>query len=376
MARPRSTATPLALAWAALIVYASLYPGTGWRVPAADWGWLQLPWPSWFPVFDIVANLLGYLPLGALVYVVMVRGGAGRGAALVAATLAGASLSYALEVLQQFLPARVPSLLDLTLNAAGALLGALTAMALHGLGLLARWQAWRERWFAPASAGALLLLVSWPLGLLFPAPVPLGLGQGWDDAARWLLAQFDGTPWAGDAQALLTPIARSTQPLNRMAESVAVALGVLAPCLVALSAARRGWHRVVLVGGAAALAVGTMTLSTALNFGPDNALAWWTPASGAGLIAGVLLALACCALPQRLLAGLGLVVLTALVTLVATAPTDPYYAQSLQAWQQGRFVRFHGVAQWVGWLWPYAAVAWLLSRLGGDGGRRTRSLQS
>jgi hypothetical protein len=68
--------------------------------------------------------------------------------------------------------------------------------------------------------------------------------------------------------------------------------------------------------------------------------------------------------PQRLAAGLGLVVLSALVVLVAQAPTDPYFADSLQAWEQGRFVRFHGLAQWVGWLWPYAAMAWLLARTG------------
>jgi hypothetical protein len=69
-------------------------------------------------------------------------------------------------------------------------------------------------------------------------------------------------------------------------------------------------------------------------------------------------------LPRRLAAGLGLVVLTGLVVGVAQAPADPYFAQSLQAWEQGRFVRFHGLAQWVGWLWPYAAMGWLLSRLG------------
>ena len=27
------------------------------------------------------------------------------------------------------------------------------------------------------------------------------------------------------------------------------------------------------------------------------------------------------------------------------------------------FIRFHGVAQWVGWLWPYAALAVLLARV-------------
>jgi hypothetical protein len=57
---------------------------------------------------------------------------------------------------------------------------------------------------------------------------------------------------------------------------------------------------------------------------------------------------------------------------MAQAPADPYFAQSLQAWEQGRFVRFHGLAQWVGWLWPYVAMLWLLSRLGAADERPSR----
>jgi hypothetical protein len=60
---------------------------------------------------------------------------------------------------------------------------------------------------------------------------------------------------------------------------------------------------------------------------------------------------------------LGFAALAVLVTLVARAPADPYYAASLQGWEQGRFIRFHGLAQWVGWLWPYAAMVWLLGRM-------------
>ena len=64
-----------------------------------------------------------------------------------------------------------------------------------------------------------------------------------------------------------------------------------------------------------------------------------------------------------MLAGLGLVGLTSLCALVNQAPPDPYAVLSLQGWEQGRFIRFHGLAQWVGWLWPYAAIVWLLARL-------------
>jgi hypothetical protein len=48
---------------------------------------------------------------------------------------------------------------------------------------------------------------------------------------------------------------------------------------------------------------------------------------------------------------------------MSQASEDVYFAQSLQAWEQGRFIRFHGAAQWVGWLWPYAAMGYLLGRI-------------
>ena len=111
------------------------------------------------------------------------------------------------------------------------------------------------------------------------------------------------------------------------------------------------------------LAFAVSTLSTALNFGPEHALAWWTPTTWQALALGVALAALAIGAGPRLSAGLGVAALTTLVVLVAQAPTDAYYAASLQGWEQGRFIRFHGMAQWVGWLWPYAAMAWLLSRL-------------
>ena len=107
------------------------------------------------------------------------------------------------------------------------------------------------------------------------------------------------------------------------------------------------------------------TLSTALNFGPQHALAWSTPQALAALCFAVAIAAALSHLPQRAAAALGLMALTALVTVVAQAPADPYFAQSLQAWEQGRFIRFHGAARWVGWLWPYVAIVYLVARVSG-----------
>lgn len=365
-ARHRSTALPLAAAFAALVVYASLYPFSGWRWPASHslLALLQLPWPPWRDVFDEVSNFAAYVPLGALIFVAVLRSGGGLRTAMASALLCSAGLSYAVEVTQHFLPTRVPSLKDCAFNVAGAVAGSLLAALLHSLGWIDRWHSLRERWFARRSAGALVLLVLWPVGLLFPTPVPLGLGQIWGELRLLAEAVFADTPWALDVAAWL---ADSDKGLVRAApgrrDFIAVALGLAAPCLVAFATTRAGWHRLGLVIGATVLAVGLSTLSTALNFGPSHALAWWSPATAWALVTGFVFALFSIAASPRLAAALGLAAMTALVVLIAQAPADPYYAASLRGWEQGQFIRFHGLAQWIGWLWPYAAMGWLLTRL-------------
>jgi len=363
MAGHRSSAGPLAAMYTALIVYASLYPFSGWQTPGVSiWAFLGLHFPYWWTRFDLVSNLLGYLPLGTLLFGALVRSGLRSSRAAAITVAAGALLSFTMETLQNFLPQRVPSNVDLALNIAGTLCGALLGMALHALGWLQRWQAVRERWFIDHSAGGLVLLVLWPVGLLFPAPVPFGLGQVWPrlrDAATSWLQDSAAAPWFdawlqgdGDASSLSPP-----------SELVAVALGLAAPCLVAYAISRPGWRRMLLALGAVAIGFAAMTLSTALNFAPEHALAWRTPVAMAAVVASVALVMLLAWVPRRAAAGIGLMVLAALVSVIAQAPADAYFAESLQAWEQGRFIRFHGVAQWVGWLWPYVTMAWLLARI-------------
>ena len=367
MVRHRSSASPLALLYAALIVYASLYPFSGWRVPGVPLlAFLVAPWPHWWTGFDLVSNLLGYLPLGALLFGAMVRSGMPAGAALAMAVGGGTALSFGMEFTQNFLPQRVASNLDLALNALGTLIGVALAWLIHRRGGVERWQTARDRWFIGRSAGGLALLLLWPIGLLFPLPVPLGMGQVLGQLLSAVASLVEGTQvdeWFAQWFEAWGDAAAQRVALAPAGEFALVALGLLAPCLVAFTVSRAGWRRIVLVLGAAALASAATTLSTALNFGPEHALAWNTPRVLVAMIAAAVLAMLCSVVPRRAAAGLGLIALTALVTLVAQAPSDPYFADRLQAWEQGRFIRFHGAAQWVGWLWPYAALVYLLLRV-------------
>ncbi|RYF65714.1 MAG: VanZ family protein, partial [Comamonadaceae bacterium] len=115
----KTTALPLALAYAALIVYASLYPFSEWRDQGiAPWAYLSAPWPKYWTGFDFGINVAGYVPLGFLMAlaVLRTRPGAGGWQAVLRAGLAGSAVSFAMETLQSYLPARIPSNVDLGLN--------------------------------------------------------------------------------------------------------------------------------------------------------------------------------------------------------------------------------------------------------------------
>jgi VanZ family protein len=76
----------------------------------------------------LIVNLLAYVPLGWLM-THLLRPRIGRGAAFVVACVGAAGLSLTIEILQQWVTVRVPSLADWSLNCASGAAGALLAAA-------------------------------------------------------------------------------------------------------------------------------------------------------------------------------------------------------------------------------------------------------
>jgi len=365
-AHPReSSALTFTIVFTGLVIYASLYPFTGWFWPAGQplAAMLVPPWPRYHIGFDNGSNFVGYMPLGALAYASALRRGRRPLAAGAIACVLPSMLSWAMEFTQHFLPGRYPSLMDWVLNSLGAAAGVSLAIAVQSAGAGMRWSTLRERWFVPHSGATIALLVLWPVGFLYPRNVPFCQGITWErlqEAAYDVLSDHPLAPWF---EWLWASLGENTGTMSRAAEAFAVALGLLGPCLLAFAISRPGWRRAALVAAAVAVGLAANTLSAALNFGPVHALGWVTSTVPAGLTLGAVLALACVFVGQRPAAALGLVALSINVVLVAQAPSDPYYAESLQQWEQGRFIHFHGLAQWVGWLWPFAALAGLFRRV-------------
>jgi hypothetical protein len=240
-------------------------------------------------------------------------------------------------------------------------LGAVSAWGLEKLGVLQRWSRFRDNWFVDEARGALVLLALWPLALLFPTAVPLGLGQVLDRFALKLTDLLLGTPF------LQWMPVRGAEPqaLLPFAEWLCVALGLFVPCLLGFciigQPVRRAWFLLWVCG----VGLGAMALSAALSFGPEHAWVWSSQAVNVALFSGMVASALLIWVPQRASAALALLALGVQLSLINQAPVSPYFEQALFLWEQGQFIRFHGLAQWLGWLWPFATLVYLLSLLWG-----------
>lgn len=353
----KSAAWPLALIYMGLVVYASLYPFAEWRDQGiTPWAFLSAPLPQYWTGFDVAINVAGYAPLGGLLALSAVRTGRVRYAVLVPIVVA-AVLALGMEMLQTYLPARIPSREDWLLDTLGASLGAVVTVILARLGAIDRWSAIRARWFVPQSRGGMVLLALWPVALLFPPAVPFGLGQVLERLEAGLSDQLEDTPFLEWLPLRETEM----QPLVPGAEMVCVLLGLLIPCLMAFCVVRQRLRRAAVALMTVCAGVAATALCAALSWGPAHAWAWLNLPVQVGMILAVTLALMLAMVPWRASAALLLLSLGIYLSMLNQAPESAYFAQTLHAWEQGRFIRFHGLAQWLGWLWPYATLVYVLS---------------
>jgi VanZ family protein len=82
--------------------------------------------PNRLYVEDVIANIVGFIPLGMILGVYFAFGHS-RSRTILYATLVGGFLSFIIEVLQAFIPRRVSGTTDIITNTLGALIGAVVA---------------------------------------------------------------------------------------------------------------------------------------------------------------------------------------------------------------------------------------------------------
>lgn len=339
----------LALAYLLVIGYASLQPFQDWRWPPEEiLRFLVAPWSRFITFQDVAVNFAAYVPLGLLLSIGWgARYGQARG--VLAATLAAAALSIAMEAVQMFLPLRIASNVDLLANSLGALVGAMAAPLL-----------------APAQ----------PIGgTIHAARRHLFLDGTPADAALvvaglWLATQFHPT-----AQLFGTGAIRATFHLpSYLAYSPALALGGAATVVLLnllgvglmLSAFMRGGNRPMPVIAALVGAALALKLLNALVFLQATApLAWLTPGVVLGLGAGWLVLWGAVRLPRTAQLAVATGCIVAATIVINLAPDNPYQSVPPRLLARGasHFLNFSGMVRALSELWPLLATGLLVYAL-------------
>jgi VanZ family protein len=346
------------LIYTLLIVYASWYPFSGWHdIGIPSFAFLKAPLPHYKTVFDLVTNVLAYIPLGILLVFALyprIR----RGWALLIAVACGALLSATMEAVQTFLPSRVASNLDLLTNVAGVCIGAVAGVLLTRKFMeQSRLLLLRRRWFSFEASRGLIVLALWPLAQIYPQGYLFGHGQLTPIFSNWL---SDWLSVPVDLGAYLRGEADLTVEQYWLSETIIAACGLSGAVLTLLCLLRTRAPKGVLVLLMVGAAVVVKALSSALLFSPENAFVWLTPGAKGGVLIGAIMLAGLAFAPsvaQRRVAVLALV--TSLVA-VNAAPANPYFIATMQTWAQGKFLNFNGAAQFLSLLWPFVTLWFLL----------------
>jgi VanZ family protein len=346
-----------ALVYLFLIVYASCHPFSGWRDSGvSSWAFFAAGMPKYWTGFDVLTNVLAYIPVGGL-GVLLLYPTIRYFFACFLIILLGAALSASLEMAQTYLPSRVPSLLDWLTNVAGTALGAVVGALLTGP-LLAdkRLRELRQRWLVPEASLGMAVLLLWPLAQIYPQGYLFGHGQLLpilsDYLYQWTDVSFDLAAWLRQGREL------SVQQYW-LVETIIVASGFTGVSLSLLCLLRKSAPKTLLLIMLMSSGLLMKSLACALFFTPENVLVWLTPGAQGGCIIGlIMLSGLAYARPvaQRRLAGLTLLLSVVLINLI---PVNPYFAATLQTWVQGKFLNFNGAAQILSLFWPFLAL-WFL----------------
>lgn len=324
-----------------IVVYATLLPFAGWRVPDEfSWAGLVRPYQT---ELDLILNIAAYVPLGLFLAALSMQ--AGWRHALLKAALLASALSFTLEALQLLLPGRVAALHDWLANSAGGLVGAAIAVSTQGRRLGGRLSALRERWLAAGDSaewGALLLLV-WLVAQSNPAVPFFEAGQLANELTRdWQAA--DPGVWA------LLP------------QVIAIALNV---CGFGLFLAVWVHPRIfAAVPALLALAAGLMVkfLAAGLMLKAPLLESWLGPASALGLIAGYFLALLLLGARPRTQLFLATLLIFGGGLMARMAGTYDGFDGMLSLFERShpQLGAFAGLTRWLNELWPVAAFVYLV----------------
>jgi VanZ family protein len=343
-------------AWALTLIVGSLFPIWSWSARGIEpFAFLTEPWPRWWTFRDVSLNVAAYLPIGLLGVLGLWPNVRGRYAIVLSMTI-GALLSLGLEAMQNWLPTRIPSILDVLANVAGTLMGALIAGLLAPRMLRgARRSVWQTQWFQPWSRPGLLLLGAWVLAQCAPQMALFGAPDAalpWGRVLEWL-GETPTPSW------LIVYAAPIQAPAGVLIEAIQVIAAMVAIMLVVAVCTRKKAPRAAIASVAIVLALAGRSALAQWGLPEVDALYWVTPGALGGLICGALLALGVATLnPLARHRALVAALITSL--LAAQFQFNPGYQNHvLDAWTNGSWRNVAGLLAGLATAWPLLVLFWV-----------------
>jgi VanZ family protein len=338
----------LALAYLLTVAYASLQPLRGWRLPPEHlYGFLTAAWPRYITLEDVLANAIAYMPLGLLLALGL-RQFFQPVLSVIAGALLTTTVSIAMESMQLFLPARIPSNIDVLANSTGALIGALAApLFLPSRSIGARLIAWRNLVFQPGALTetGVLIAALWVITQLDPLTQIFGTGN--------LRATFD-----------LPLYFFHTPGLLLSAEAAVVFFNLLGLGLLLSTLLRHNARRGVIIAGFIIAAIALKMIITAVLANPQGAFAWMTPGVMIGFSMGVMVLLAgVLSLGHRVRLWLSILCIVLALAAINLAPDNPYFSMPprLAGGRVSHLLSFSAILRALSELWPLLALAYLIT---------------
>lgn len=353
------------------LVLLTLRPWSGWRAPGHSLlRFLTEPWNRYWSWFDVWSNLVAYMPLGALLAIRLRRSLRGMSILLIAA-LAGGVLSFALETLQNFLPTRVPSSLDLVLNLLGATVGATAALL-----VMQRPNDGRElKWHRPAIATrealpVVLLALTWLLTQFAPQRMLFETGSLVSPGLQ-MLAGFTNATAAGQGPSVefaaslsgwLAPWQASAN-YSTLIESISVSIGFCVIGLLVLDVVTLQRWRVLTIALAVAAGILAHAVARTGVIAISDTGLWLSAGTQAGLLIGPILLGLLSSLNRRSRLLAMLILLTAGIILTNVMPDNAYRAVVMKVAQPEWLQGLQSGLRLLSILWPFVALAVIARQL-------------
>ena len=340
-AKPFYLAQLLLILYLCLVIYTSLTPFNflldSHLLP---WSWLLAPTPRYIPIFDVITNIVGYLPFGFLM-IFSLYPRLLKWPAFITTLFLGIFVSGCLESLQTFLPTRIPSSIDWYSNTLGVLIGALFALPLSPQWLSGNKAARIRESIFGEHQGFFLLLLLCPLAQIYPQNAWLGMGDFGLQMTR--ISPF----WSF--------------PLNNASQEILItSLATLSIGTVFLFGIRKNASPLKLISGLLFFMVLLKLLISQFQFGQTGASKWWSISVLVGLAIGLLLTFFANFLSRKSLWLLSMTSILGLIILVNILPYNPYFYNLLEQLPQGKMIHINGLFAWISIVWPFLAMILLI----------------